>query len=75
MLLNLDEVLELQTRLAERNGAKIHMHDTCGGQYFTVETPCAETAELVRAFLAEKSLSVKFTEKLDAFTIIPGAAL
>lgn len=36
MALTLSEVIELKNLINEKGGVEIHMHDACGGQYFTL---------------------------------------
>lgn len=37
-VLNLDEVIALRNRLQTDYGVHLHMHDTCGGQTFSIDT-------------------------------------
>lgn len=48
--LSLDEVIEMRDLVQERFGVRVHMHDACGGQSFSV-APQDMTPEL-RSYLA-----------------------
>lgn len=69
-MLNLFEVSEFKTFLKENNGGEIHMHDTCGGQYFTIEKGNDDTERLVNEYLTKKKNKVIFSDDKASFTIL-----
>lgn len=69
MVLNLDEVIELQKYLESKNAVKIHLHDACGGQYFTLDEPSQSTIDLIKKFLENKKIEARYSDKFDSFTI------
>ena len=69
-MLNLDEVIELKNFLAENNAANIHLHDTCGGQYFTIDSGDDYTEKLIKDYLSKKNQQVAFAADKQSFTII-----
>ena len=69
-MLNLDEVIELKNFLVDNNAANIHLHDTCGGQYFTVDSGNDYTENLIKDYLSKKNQQVVFADDKLSFTII-----
>lgn len=69
MSLNIDEVLELKKYLRNNNAAEIHMHDACGGQYFTLDEPDEFTMKLIKDYFVNKNIKASFSENNDSFTI------
>ena len=69
-MLNLDEVIEFKNYLAENNAANIHLHDTCGGQYFTIDSGDDLTVNLIKDFLSKKNQQFVFAADKLSFTII-----
>lgn len=54
MILSLYEVAELKKEIEEKFLIKIHFHDGCGGQYFTVDTPTVELKEFISSYFSKK---------------------
>ena len=71
-MLNFDEVIELKKFLAENNAQNIHLHDTCGGQYFTIDNGNDYTECLIKDYLSKKNQQVVFSDDKLSFTIISG---
>lgn len=59
-VLNLDDIIELKNLLAAEDAGVLHLHDTCGGQYFTVEPQSARGEELISGFLESKGSKAVF---------------
>ena len=68
-MLSLYEVSEMKEHLTKQNGAIIHLHDTCGGQYFTIEDGNTETENIISDFLIGKNQKVFFSEDKLSFII------
>lgn len=69
MSLNIDEVLGLKKYLENKNAVKMHLHDACGGQYFTLEKPDKATMDLIKLYLKEKKIMAVFSNDNSSFTI------
>ncbi|MGN0806537.1 MAG: hypothetical protein ACI4MC_05815 [Candidatus Coproplasma sp.] len=67
MILTLNEVTELKKIIENRFSARLHFHDGCGGQYFTVDEPNDELKAFLTEYLSERKLEVRFSE--NGFTV------
>lgn len=63
-----DEVLKLKEYLKQYNKA-VHFHDSCGGQYFTLEEKDEELEKLIRGYFEEKNQAVLFDESGIQFVV------
>lgn len=65
------EISELKESLKNAGfNCAIHSHDTCGGQYFSLEADGAEVIEAlkhVKEFFNRKNISVHIDEKANTF--------
>lgn len=68
-MLNLFEVSELKNLLKEKNAGILHLHDTCGGQYFTIEDRTDLTNEILTEFLNSKGQKIQFSSDFNSFTL------
>ena len=69
MILTLSEVAELKKEIAERFSVRIHFHDGCGGQYFTVDGATDELKAFLTEYFAKQKLNVRFSESVNSFSI------
>ena len=69
MALTLSEVIELKNLINEKGGVEIHMHDACGGQYFTLGEPSPETVGIIKSYLEPKGIKARYSPNNDSFTI------
>lgn len=69
MVISLTEAAELKRAAEERFSARIHFHDGCGGQYFTVEEPTEELKEYIAEFLAAQNMKPVFADGGRSFCI------
>lgn len=69
MALNIDEILELKKYLEGKKAVAIHLHDACGGQYFTLDKPDENTTDLIKDYLKNKNITASFSANKDSFTI------
>lgn len=68
--IGLFEVIDLKKELDKRFGAKLHMHDTCGGQSFTLEKSSDEIQEYIKGFFDKQKVEIKFSSSgLDFYTV------
>lgn len=68
-MLNLYDVAELKKLLSAADGSEIHLHDTCGGQYFSLEKFNQSTQEVIEQFVSAKGLAVTFSPDKSGFTV------
>lgn len=69
MIIDFTTAAELKREAAERFSARIHFHDGCGGQYFTVEAPTEELKAFITEFLASKNMRPVFSENGEFFSV------
>ena len=59
----------IKLALLERGLSEIHMHDTCSGQYFSIEEPDDATCAALEELLAELGAAPVYTEDRTEFTL------
>ena len=69
MILTLNDVAMLKKALENRFSARIHFHDGCGGQYFTVDGLTGELKAFLCEYFSKRKLKVRFSESGDSFTV------
>ncbi|MEG2080238.1 MAG: hypothetical protein RRZ68_01590 [Oscillospiraceae bacterium] len=69
MALNFDEIIALSKYLSENDGVKIHLHDACGGQYFTLDKKSEKTINLLKDYFKQNKIVAHFSNNFDSFTI------
>lgn len=69
MLLDWNEIIALKEFMAEHKAGYVHVHDTCGGQYFTLDAVDDYTENLIKKYFAEKNIETIFTNDRLCFTI------
>jgi hypothetical protein len=62
LILSLSEVSELKKEVADRFSVKIHFHDGCGGQYFTLDENNDELKSYINAYFLSKNMQASFSE-------------
>lgn len=67
-MLNLTQIIELKKLLSD-SGAVLHTHDTCGGQYFTLEKTDEKCINIIEGFLRQKGQSWSFSSDGKSFTV------
>ena len=69
MILKFDDVIKLKELILREYNAKLHMHDTCGGQYFSLDTKLDGVEEFVNEYLSQYNMSAKFSQDSLSFTV------
>lgn len=69
-MLNITDILKLKEYILEKDGAVLHMHDTCGGMYFTIDNLTENTKDIISCYLNEKKATFKFSDDGKSFTIL-----
>ena len=59
--LALNEIVELKEEIYKNFKINIHLHDTCGGQYFTLDENNTAITEYLRVISAKESYHTIFT--------------
>lgn len=62
MILTFNDVAVLKNILEKRFSSRLHFHDCCGGQYFTVEELSDELKAFLTNYFSERNLKVNFSE-------------
>ena len=60
--LNYDSVIELKNEAQEHFTDKIHFHDACGGQYFSLETKNEMLVKFIKEYFAKQSFNAVFSD-------------
>lgn len=69
MILSLYEVAELKKDVEDKFSIKIHFHDACGGQHFTIENPTDELKKYIVSYFSKRNLNVLFSKNGTSFLI------
>ena len=69
MFLDLDEIINLKNFILDNFNKKLHVHDTCSGQYFTLDTQIDNLENVINNYLSKKNLQAKFSDDKLSFTI------
>ena len=69
LTLSLLEVNELKTSAEQQFGIKIHFHDCCGAQSFSVDSMTPEAQTFIRTYFEEKGLQAEFSDDMRAFVV------
>ena len=65
--INLLEVIELKNVLEDKFKSTLHIHDSCSGQYFSIDNLTPESKEYIINYFNNKNFNVIFTSKEDEF--------
>lgn len=60
--LNYEAVIELKNEAQEHFTDKIHFHDACGGQYFSLETKNEMLATFIEKYFAKHNIKAVFSD-------------
>ena len=69
MVISIADAAELKKQAFDKFSAKVHFHDGCSGQYFSLESSEPSLIDFIRNFFAQRNLSVEFSEDMLNFTI------
>lgn len=59
-IIDITKIIELKKVLEEKFESKLHIHDTCGGQYFEVKSLNPASEAFIKQYFAEKNYQVIF---------------
>jgi hypothetical protein len=71
MIVQMNDIIALKNYLAEQQAGKVHVHDTCGGQYFSLEQTNDKTNDSILRFFSGKNVTVLFSDDLQTFRVLP----
>ena len=69
MILSYDFVLDMKKMLMSECSVYLHFHDSCAGQYFTLDELNDNVKKAVNRYLDEKNLTAVFTSDGRQFTV------
>ena len=69
MTLTLAQVIELKKYLEENAGQSVHLHDACGGQYFSLDYADEKAKKAVEDYFAPKNIEASFAVDQKGFTL------
>lgn len=58
--IDITKIIELKHILEETFKVKLHLHDTCGGQYFSTENLTPSAKDYINNYFMEKNYQVIF---------------
>ena len=67
--INIVKIIELKRILSEKFGIELHMHDTCSGQYFSLENSTPDGIDYIKNYFETKKYVVFFNEENTEFYI------
>jgi hypothetical protein len=67
--LALNEIVELKEEIYKNFKINIHLHDTCGGQYFTLDENNTAITEYLRGYFSKKNLTILFSQDELQFSV------
>ncbi|MCR5265710.1 MAG: hypothetical protein K6E29_03845 [Cyanobacteria bacterium RUI128] len=53
--IDITKIIELKNILEEKFESKLHLHDTCGGQYFSVENLTPSAKDYIEYYFSERN--------------------
>lgn len=66
-ILSLTEAAELKKLVYEKYSVALHLHDSCGGQYFSLESKSLPAAQFICEYLKSKGLTATFDDDYLSF--------
>ena len=69
MILKFDDVIKLKKLILKEYNAKLHMHDTCGGQYFSFDKKLDGIEKFINEYLSQYNMSAKFSQDSLSFYV------
>lgn len=70
VFLKIDDIINLKKMILKKYNAKLHMHDTCGGQYFSFDKKLDGIENFVNEYLSQYNMSAEFSQDGLSFNVI-----
>ena len=68
-IIDFSKVIKLKEAVQNEFDEKVHFHDACGGQYFTLENTSPKLQEFINAQVQTLDYTAKFSPDGLSFTI------
>lgn len=68
-IVDFSEVIKLKNAVNSEFGEKVHFHDACGGQYFTLEKTNPEMVEFIKTYVQKLGYKADFDVNGLSFTM------
>ena len=68
-MLNLDDIIELRKIIKDKYNQTMHVHDTCGGQYFDFNEKIDGIQDVVNDYLSKLNQKAEFASDGLSFTV------
>lgn len=68
-IVDFSEVIKLKNAVNSEFGEKVHFHDACGGQYFTLEKNNPEMVEFIKTYVQKLGYMADFDVNGLSFTM------
>ncbi len=68
-ILALDEIIELRKEVTEKFNKKVHVHDTCPAQSFSLDEKNLEVQNFITGYFNKKGLEAEFSSDGLFFTV------
>jgi hypothetical protein len=69
MTFEFSDVLKFKKEVEKDFGVNVHFHDSCGGQYFTLENSDKELSQFITNYFKKQNLQVEFSNDGLQFTV------
>lgn len=69
MILSLDEVLKIKNDLLDKYSVNLHIHDTCGGQCFSIDEKDLIQIDKIKEYFNSKNYDLIFSDNKLRFRI------
>lgn len=69
MILNINDFIKLKKLIKEKYNIELHLHDTCSGQYFTLNSITMGVKEFINKHFKDKHMKVNFSDDGLSFYI------
>ncbi len=69
MVLKFDDVINLKKLILEKYNEILHLHDTCGGQYFSFDNKIEGIEDFVNEYLSQYNQRADFAKDSLSFTV------
>lgn len=70
-MISFDEVLKLKEAVKNEFGEKVHFHDQCGGQYFTLEVKNNRALQsFIEEYFKKLKLKAEFSDDGSSFDLV-----
>lgn len=69
MILSIKEFLNLKTFVEENSKQSVHLHDACGGQYFSLDYADEETKKIIEDYFDKNGVTAEFAVDKKGFTL------